>query len=140
MTIMYLLDINILIALGDPLHVHTVRAHRWFSSIAGEAWATCPLVQNGFLRILGNASYHKSPGPPHVVNRLLRQICSRPGHQFWPDSITLCDYSPLPAANHLTDFYLLALAIHHTGKLATLDQRIDPSLLPGGEEAYCVIP
>lgn len=137
---MYLLDINILIALGDPFHVHAARAHRWFSSIKGEVWATCPLVQNGFLRILGNASYFKSPGPPQVVNGLLQQICRRPGHQFWPDSLTLCDYPALPGARHLTDFYLLALAIHHRARLATLDRRIDPTQIPGGETAYCVIP
>jgi predicted nucleic acid-binding protein len=38
------------------------------------------------------------------------------------------------------DFYLLALAIHHKGKLATLDRRIDASVIPGGEKAYLVIP
>ena len=137
---MYLLDVNLLIALGDPCHVHALRAHRWFASIKGEAWATCPLVQNGFLRILGNASYYKSPGPPQVVKALLQQICTQPGHQFWPDSVTLTDFPTLPAAKHLTDFYLLALASHRKGKLATLDQRIDPSLIPGGKRAYCVIP
>jgi toxin-antitoxin system PIN domain toxin len=137
---MYLLDVNLLIALGDPFHVHAPRAHRWFASIKGEPWATCPLVQNGFLRILGNASYYKSPGPPHVVIGLLQQICTCPGHQFWPDSVSLCDYPGLPAAKHLTDFYLLALAVHRNGKLATLDRRIDPSLIPGGKKAYHVIP
>jgi hypothetical protein len=137
---MYLLDINILIALGDPFHVHAGRAHRWFSSIKGEVWATCPLVQNGFLRILGNASYCQSPGPPQVVNGLLQQICRRPGHQFWPDTITLCDYAALPVSRHLTDFYLLALAIHHHARFATLDRRIDPAQIPGGENAYWVIP
>jgi len=137
---MYLLDINILIALGDPCHVHAHRAHRWLASIKGVAWATCPLVQNGFLRILGNASYYKSPGPPQIVNGLLQQICRRPGHQFWPDAITLCDYAALPSSKHLTDFYLLALAIRHQAKFATLDLRIDPSQIPGGKNACYVIP
>ncbi len=137
---MYLLDVNILIALGDPCHVHAARAHHWFAAIKSAGWATCPLVHNGFLRILGSASYYQSPGPPQVVNGLLQQICTYPGHQFWPDAVTLCDYPKLPAAKHLTDFYLLALAIHRKGKLATLDRRIDPSLIPGGEKAYCVIP
>lgn len=137
---MYLLDVNILIALADPLHVHSERAHRWFSGIVGEAWATCPLVENGFLRIMGSSSYPESPGPPEVVAILLRTIRSRPGHQFWPDSVSLCDLPALPASRHLPDFYLIALAIRHKGRLATLDRRIDPSLLPGGKKAYCVVP
>lgn len=137
---MYLLDINLLIALADPLHVHSERANRWFATIRPEAWATCPLVENGFLRILGNPAYGNSPGPPQTVAILLRQIRSRPGHQFWPDSLSLCDFPELPAPKQLTDFYLLALAIRHKGRFATLDRRIDPSLLPGGLEAYCLVP
>lgn len=76
---MFLLDVNLLIALADPLHVHHERASRWFASIQGEAWATCPLVENGFLRILSSPSYPESPGPPQTVAVLLRQIRSRPG-------------------------------------------------------------
>lgn len=137
---MYLFDVNLLIALTDPLHVHSGRANRWFSGIRGEAWATCPLVENGFLRIMGSPSYPESPGPPEVVAVLLRQIRTRPGYQFWPDTVTLCDFTELPASKHLTDFYLLALAVRNKGRLATLDRRIDPSLLPGGKQAYCVVP
>jgi hypothetical protein len=54
---MYLLDVNILIALADPNHIHHGRARGWFLSEHREAWATCPLTENGFIRILGHASY-----------------------------------------------------------------------------------
>lgn len=136
---MYLLDVNVLIALADPLHVHSARTNQWFAAIQGEAWATCPLVENGFLRIMGSPSYHESPGPPQAINSLLREIRTRPGHQFWADSVSLCDYNALPASKHLTDFYLLALAVRHKARFATHDRRIDPAVIPGGEEAYCVI-
>ncbi len=136
---MYLLDVNVLIALADPLHVHSTRTNQWFASIQGEAWATCPLVENGFLRIMGSPSYHESPGPPQVINSLLREIRTRPGHQFWADSLSLCDYSVLPVSKQLTDFYLLALAVRHKARFVTHDRRIDPAAIPGGEEAYCVI-
>jgi len=135
-----LLDANVLIALGDGNHIFHQRASRWFASIQGTAWATCPLVQNAFIRTIGASNYPDFPGGTNEAKAVLQQICRRPGHQFWPDSLTLCDYAALPGARHLTDFYLLALAIHHRARFATLDRRIDPTQIPGGENAYCVIP
>jgi len=139
----YLLDVNVLIAMGDPLHVHHERAQEWFHREKARAWATCPITENGFLRILGNPAYKDSPGSPSQLQSVLQAICSAPGHQFWPDAISLRDgkRSPsLPSFNHLTDYYLLALAIHHQAKFATFDRRIDPSRMPSGEKAYLVIP
>ncbi len=139
---MYLLDANVLIALADPQHVEHQRAQAWFHRQRGQAWATCPLTENAFLRILGQPNYPGSPGPPSVLRPVLQQICSLPGHQFWQDSISLIDPAlpaALPASKHLTDFYLLALAIHKKGALATFDRRIDPSLLKGGKAAYLII-
>ena len=52
--IRFLLDINVLIALIDPAHVQHDRAHRWFAGRGQKAWATCPLTENGVLRIVGN--------------------------------------------------------------------------------------
>ena len=140
---MHLLDANVLIALGDPLHVHHRRAQVWFHQQPARPWATCPLTENAFLRIVGQPAYPQSPGPPSVLRPLLQQMCSMPGHQFWPDSVSLLDPklpSALPMAKHLTDFYLLALAIERKGALATFDRRIDPSLIAGGPSAYFVIP
>jgi hypothetical protein len=138
----FLLDVNVLIALGDPLHGHHERVQAWFHHERTRAWATCPLTENGFLRILGQVSYKSFPASSSVLREALSAMCSAPGHQFWPDAISLRDtrYPSLPAAKHLTDFYLLALAIHHKAKLASLDQRIDASLIPGGKSAYLVIP
>ena len=140
---MHLLDVNVLIALGDADHPHHQRAAKFFLGSRDEGWATCPLTENGFLRIIGNPNYPKGPGSPEQARTLLNHLCSHPGHQFWPDALSLIDskaFPKLPASAHLSDFYLLALAIHHKGKLATLDRRIDPTLLPGGKVAYFVIP
>ncbi|MFZ4779646.1 MAG: TA system VapC family ribonuclease toxin [Terrimicrobiaceae bacterium] len=139
---MHLLDANVLIALGDPLHGHHDRVQSWFHELPVRVWATCPLTENAFLRILSHPSYPQSPGPPTVLLGVLREMCSLPGHQFWPDAISLRAQEnsvKLPAATHLTDFYLLALAIHRRGTLVTLDRRIDPSLLPGGPAAHFLI-
>lgn len=138
---MHLLDANVLIALGDPLHVHHERVQAWFHFVPSRPWATCPLTQNAFLRILGNPKYPESPGPPSVLLPILKRMCSMPGHQFWPDAISLCnvDGKIIPPSAGLTDFYLLMLAMHRKGKLATLDRRINASLLPSGAEAYDVL-
>lgn len=137
-----LLDVNALIALGDPFHVHHDRVQAWFHSERARAWATCPLTENGFLRILGNPSYKESPGSASDLRPVLQAICSAPGHQFWPDEISLRDarrYPDLPGSKHLTDYYLLALAVHRKGRLASLDERIDPTLIPGGVKAITLI-
>ena len=140
---MHLLDANVLIALGDPNHVHHGRVQQWFHAQPGRAWATSPLTENAFLRIVGASSYPSSPGDPEVVRTLLNQMCSFPGHQFWPDSVTLRDtkvFHILPVSKHLTDVYLLALAVSRKARFATLDQRIDPKVVAGGSKAYFVIP
>lgn len=139
---MYLLDVNILIALADPDHVHHGVSIRFFDRARRAGWATCPQTENGFLRILGHPNYPKGPGSPNNARKILQRIIAQPGHQFWADSISLCDarhYPVLPSSKQLTDYYLLALAIKHHARLATLDQGIDPALLPSGLEAYHVV-
>ena len=140
---MHLLDANVLIAMGDPTHVQHGRTQRWFHSEPGRAWATCPLTENAFLRIIGGVNYPGTIGEPQVLRTVLQQMCSFPGHQFWEDDLSLRDtkaFPALPSAKHLTDIYLLALAVKHHAKLATLDQRIDPKLVPGGTSACSLIP
>ena len=140
---MFLLDANVLIAMGDASHVHHQRVQQWFHAQPGRAWATCALTENAFLRIIGAVSYPGHIGDPEVVRALLTQMCAFPGHQFWNDSVSLrnaVQFPTLPSAKHLTDIYLLGLAVSHKAKLATLDQRIEPRSVPGGAKAYFLIP
>jgi toxin-antitoxin system PIN domain toxin len=136
---MLLLDINILIAIADADHVHHQRARAFFDANHATGWATCPLTENGFIRILGHHAYPKGPGSSHLARCLLDMMCTQPGHAFWPDEISLRGMGNLPVSKHLTDHYLLGLAIHRKGQLATMDKRIDASTLPGGSAAYLVI-
>jgi hypothetical protein len=46
----YLLDINLLLALTDPMHVHHELSHQWFAKKGRKGWATCPLTENGVAR------------------------------------------------------------------------------------------
>ena len=48
----HLLDINVLVALFDSAHVHHEAAHRWFANVGNASWATCPITENGFVRVV----------------------------------------------------------------------------------------
>jgi len=136
----HLLDINVLIALCDPAHAHASPARHFFqSTLAGDGWATCPLVENGFLRIFGDPRYPGGPGNPQLARLILDGVLASPGHQFWPDDLSLADrlvFPALPTSKHLTDLYLLGLAVKHGARFATFDHSIDASILPGGPAAY----
>ena len=136
----YLLDVNVLIALIDPAHVQHDRAHNWFAALGSQAWATCPLTENGVLRIVGSARYPNSPGTPAAVAPLLLAFCSLGGHEFWPDDVSLLDLHRIDGARlldsgQITDTYLLALASAHGGQLATLDRRLVTGAVSTGSAA-----
>jgi toxin-antitoxin system PIN domain toxin len=140
----FLLDINVLIALLDSAHVQHDRAHEWFATAGRKAWATCPLTENGVVRIVGHARYPNSPGTPAAVLELLAGLCALPGHDFWADDITLRDAervarSRLLDSSQVTDSYLLALAKAHGGKLATFDQRLVTDAVVNGAQALHVL-
>jgi len=138
----FLLDVNLLIALLDEWHPHHAAALAFFPNAQARGWATCPITENGFLRILGHANYRQGPGTSEGARALLAALCASPGHQFWPDAATLRDtrrVAKLPSSGHLTDAYLLTLAAERRGKLATFDRRIDPSCVAGGSKALLVL-
>jgi toxin-antitoxin system PIN domain toxin len=140
----YLLDVNVLIALVDPQHVHHEVAHAWFAKTGHKAWATCPLTENGLLRIVGHARYPNSPGHPGTVAALLSSLRALPGHRFWPDSVSLTDparFDPerLLDPSQVTDSYLLGLAVAQGGKLASLDRKLVVDAVRGGRAALQLI-
>jgi hypothetical protein len=140
----FLLDVNVLIALMDPLHVRNESALSWFSTIGKHAWATCPMTENAILRIVGHPSYPNWFGGPPIVAELLSKFLKHPGHVFWPDDISLLDrekvdVSRLSTAGQVTDSYLLALAIAHGGQLATLDRRLETDAVRDGAQGLCLI-
>lgn len=139
-----LLDVNVLIALGDAGHDHEAAALKFFEEIAVTGgWATCPLTENAFLRILSHPRYARPLESTYHARILLQRLLAAPGHHFWPDDLSLADsrfFPALPGSGHLTDIYLLGLAAKHRGRLATFDAGIDASLIPGGQAAYHLIP
>lgn len=141
----FLLDINVLVALIDPAHVGHDAAHRWFEERGRETWATCPLTENGVIRIVGHSRYPGAPGSPAVIAAIVAQLRTLPGHVFWPDDISLVetkhiDIARILTSGQVTDSYLLALAVAHDGCLATFDRRLSASAVKGGKAALHLIP
>lgn len=140
--IVYLLDVNLLLALSDPLHEHHEIAHDWFAATGQYGWATCPLTENSFVRIASHPQYPNRPGNPRIVLNLLRQFCALNGHHFWAETVSLRDWVGFDdqiTHKQLTDVYLLYVAKHWGGKLATLDQRIPAEVVTGGIDLLTVI-
>jgi toxin-antitoxin system PIN domain toxin len=136
----FLLDVNVLIALIDPAHVRHDDAHHWFAGKGKKAWATCPMTENGVLRIVGNARYPSSPGNPAAVAEILLVLRNLGSHEIWSDDISLLDANAVDATRLLnsaqvTDTYLLALAKAHGGQLATFDRQLVADAVVGGSSA-----
>jgi uncharacterized protein len=140
----FLPDVNVLVALIDPAHVQHDAAHEWFAAHGRKAWATCPLTENGVLRIVGHARYPNSPGTPAAVAQLVAGLRKLPGHAFWADDISLLDAEKIDAARLLTsaqvtDSYLLALASAHSGQLASFDRRLVTDAVHDGAKGLHLI-
>lgn len=138
-----LLDVNVLVALFDPSHVHHTTAHDWFADHGAEGWATCPITENGFLRVLT----HPRAGVEDDYQTLragLQTFCATKGHSFWPDAVSLqddslFDRSVVLTPRQLTDIYLLGLAVRMSGTLATFDARITSRAVKGAGPAHLTV-
>jgi toxin-antitoxin system PIN domain toxin len=131
-----LLDVNVLIALAWPAHIAHERAMRWFRRHAQRGWATCPLTELAFIRIISNPAFSPDALTLDEAMNLLAAILEDPVHHFWPDEVSLVtavtSLKPrLHGHQQLTDAYLLGLVLRRKGRLATLDKTI-ASLLPEG--------
>jgi len=124
-----LLDVNVLIALAWPSHVHHQAAHAWFRARQADGWATCPVTQSGFVRVSSNPRVFQPARTPAEALALLVDITRLPGHCFWTDSTKLCRSTHLDSTRivdyrQVTDAHLLAIALDHDGRLATFDRAI----------------
>ena len=140
----FLLDVNVLIAILDPDHVAHSLALAWFDEVGHRAWATSPTIQNGVIRIMGAAKYDTVPFSCAEIADVLVRWVRAPEHQFWADDLSLLDdrlidIRQFTSPGRITDSYLLALAVRHDAKLATLDRRLSPDVVAGGREALHVI-
>lgn len=117
-----------------PAHRAHEKVQEWLARHAREGWATCPLTQTSFVRILSNPAFSPNALTPRDALTLLQANLGHPAHQFWVDDVSLSDALE-PLVQHLaghqqvTDAYLLGLAIKKKGKLVTMDRAVR-GLLP----------
>jgi uncharacterized protein len=141
-----LLDVNVLIALAWPNHVHHRQALAWFRQHQSLGWATCPISQSGFGRVSSNPLIAERAPTPREALGLLTRIIALPHHVFWVDDTPFAasdfvDESKLLSYRQVSDAHLLGIALRHGGRLATLDRGI-AALAPDGfvpADIVCVI-
>lgn len=133
-----LLDTNVLIALLDAGHLHHDKAMAWMGKSVEQGWASCPITQNGCLRILSQPGY-PNPLPVAAVAERLAEATRHPSHAFWADDASLLDenlvdWTRILGHRQVTDAYLLHLAVRNGGRFVTFDRRITVDLVAGASE------
>ena len=142
----YLLDVNVLVGMLDPRHTFHSPAHQWFDTEIGpsDGWATCPITENGCLRVGSTVKYAgKTTLPFDSLMAALNKACHMPNHRFWSLDRSIRSFLPpgvILSPKQITDVYLLGSAVANQGKFATFDQSVPAQLLPGGVDALEVIP
>lgn len=138
-----LLDVNMLIALSDDAQMHFDLARGWLQDNIATGWASCPITQNGFVRVANKRKDQHAASIPAAV-RLLTAWIDQSDHQFWPDDLSLLesgaiDHTRLLGHNQITDVYLLALAVKHGGRFVTLDRRVTLAAVRGAGPEHLVV-
>ena len=140
----YLLDINVWIALFDDAHTHSMRANAFIGK-RGIKIATCPLVENGVIRVLNLPNYAlRGAVGIDQVRQQLKHATTELDHEFWPDDVSMLDdkridFSKIFGHNQISDVYLLALAVAHRGALVTFDQHIALAAVKGATDKHLVV-
>jgi toxin-antitoxin system PIN domain toxin len=138
-----LLDVNVLIALLDSNHLHHARAVTWLKGNIRSGWASCPLTQNGCIRIMAQAGYPNAMPAAAVAERLAGATATS-HHVFWPDGVSMLDtgriaWQAVLGARQVTDAYLLALAVAQGGRLVTLDRAVPLPAVHGAKARHLVV-
>lgn len=138
-----LLDINVLLALFDGGHQFHERAREWLTAHIDAGWASCPITQNGFIRVMSQPSYPNRLAPKQAMDRLAEATRS-PHHSFFSDELSVLDErafdrTRVHGAKQLTDVYLLALALRNAGRFVTFDDSIPLSAVHGATADNLVV-
>ncbi len=138
-----LFDVNVLVAILDEDHIHHWAAHAWWEANQSTGWATCPLTENGMVRIMSQPRYKNPVTTTFAIDLLAEQI-GQTDHAFWPNDISIRDPDRLNVTrilgpNQITDVYLLALAVKHGGRLVTFDQAIPLAAVRGAETRHLAV-
>lgn len=138
-----LLDVNVLIALLDPDHALHQRGADWFAAHSRRGWASCPITENGCIRIMSHPAY---PNAIHVslIAERLREASLDHHHEFWPDDLSILDagafeLTRIHGPRQVTDVYLLGLAVRHGGLFVTFDRAISGAAIRNAEARHLLV-
>jgi len=139
----YLLDTNVLVALLWPSHGQHEAAVGWFARRRAKGWATCPLTEAGFVRIVSNPAFSRDAVTPREAAGVLAANTAARDHSFWLMEQPFAEgaaFAGVRLVGHqqVTDAYLLGLALHRGGVLATLDKQIPQLTEPNSTERAAV--
>lgn len=138
-----LFDVNVLLALFDAPHIHHARARSWWTVHKSFGWASCPLTQNGFARVISKPGDER-PIPLQTALAGLGAQLAQPDHEFWPDDISIADgqifdHGNILGPNQIADVYLLGLAVKKGGRLVTFDRGLPLRAVRGVEAKHLVV-
>lgn len=138
-----LLDVNVLIALLDVDHIQHTVAATWLSANIAGGWASCPLTQNGCIRIMTQPGYPHALAPAQVAQRLA-EAAGTVHHTFWADALSLLEagvvrWESVLGSRQVTDVYLLALAVHNGGRFVTFDRPVPRRAVRGAQPEHLVV-
>lgn len=138
-----LFDVNVLIAILDAEQVYHQRAQEWWAANRSAGWATCPLTENGFARIVSQSRYKNRITTTFAIDLLVQQVLE-PDHASWPHDVSLSDHTLFDSncilgPNQITDVYLLVLAVKNSGRLATLDRNVPLRAVRAAEPKHLVM-
>ena len=124
----YLLDVNVLIALAWPRHVHHISATRWFTEAHTQGWATTPTTEAGFVRVSSNARVFPNGVSPGQAAALLADFSDVTGHVFWTDTIRIAEFTTqirehVHGSRFVTDAHLAFVALVNDGSFVTFDAK-----------------
>ena len=136
-----LLDVSVLVALFNGGHADHDVAHDWFADNSDDGWASCPLTENGLLRVLGNRTQASAFVPIPDLLKNLKQFCASTRHDFWPDVLSFRDertfnITAIHGPTQLTDVYLLALAVKRKGRFVTFDRGVPIAVVKGARREH----
>lgn len=138
-----LLDVNVLLALLDHEHDDHERARSWLDAEIRHGWASCPITENGFVRIISQPRY-PSPVPVTAALDRLAMACATSHHEFWPCAVSVLDPEVVDSKavlgpKQVTDVYLLATAVANGGRFATFDNAVSIAAVQGATEAHLAV-
>jgi uncharacterized protein len=138
-----LLDVNVLVALVWPTHVHHELVQDWFAGQRVHGWATCSTTELGLVRVSSNRAVIPYAVSPTEAIALLAELTALDGHEFWTDDVPgvvgeALDPPTIVGHHQVTDAHLLALALSRDGTLATLDRAVF-ALAPGDDKSAVLV-